>query len=149
MKYISTIADVAKTTRSMLDSAAQVSQGRVNYLRMLIATTQHEHTNDKPLLATLRLVHGKFYAAILAVIDEKAPDPIVRNAQSNFARTAFSAVFQFIRGGGDLTKLNAETVTKGELAVTTVAPGTKPITAAVGVKRVTSLAERICAGDRP
>ncbi len=170
--YVYTPADVASLTKSLLTAQGNLAQGRQTYLRALIGTTQRElgapqrknAMPAKPLkpdqiaehLGALERVHERFYAAVAAAAAEglKGPDAAIHlNRRTNFARTAMSAIRNYVRAGKDLTYLVTARVTKDGLRVPRPA---RPVTPLRAKRRVESRSKTFIASvlelaevDRP
>lgn len=134
--FVASPTDVEEITKAVLDAQLTGTGGRADYLKALIATTQHAlgsppkqrnapsskivaETRVRHLLA-LEETHKIFYGSV-----DKAAREILglgRNAKelnrrTNFARSAMSTVRAWIRVGNDITGLAAARVTKSSLAV--------------------------------
>lgn len=138
--YIATDADIAKIARAIASADTEADSGRASYLKVLIATTQHELDPAAPVrvrttksaklneaetekqLAALAAVHERFYSIILketsALIGEGKGRAVEVNRLTNFARTALYSVRTWVRAGKDITSLAPARVTKSSLAVT-------------------------------
>jgi len=122
-----------------------VAQADGTYLRVLLVGTQAKlgrprgraaaRVNAEAQLAVLVETHERFYAAVLrgvttpdiaieADIDSKEQRrrSLERNSRSAFARSAMSTLTAFVKGGGDLRTLDAETVTKAGLRAAVAPP---------------------------
>lgn len=136
--FVATDEDIEKVTKSILTSSGEAENGKITYLKSVVATVQAE-LGAKPRLRTgarvkldtagiveqlkaADVVNERFYVIVTKVASESVPvgtkdRGIVINRRTNFARTALYAVKQFIRAGNDITTQAAASVSKSSLSV--------------------------------
>jgi hypothetical protein len=122
--YVATPTEIGELAKVYFTAQEFLGEGRVTYLRALLATTQERIrlTKAEPL-AALESVHASFYAPVLAAAQETVPQrtpqrAILVNRKSNFARSSMSLLRAWTRKeGNDLMKLVPKRVTKAALVV--------------------------------
>jgi CO/xanthine dehydrogenase Mo-binding subunit len=90
------------------------------YLKVLIAHAQHDINGTRKLtkeaaLAVVDGIHQKFYAAVLKGVGDDTVAMTERQRRATFARTSVSDLRGYIAQGGDVRKIDVETVTKAKL----------------------------------
>lgn len=132
------------------------------YLRALIVGAQAKigtKRGKRGALAALNDVATAYYAAVLRGVttpdiaitdglgsDESQRRVHERNRRATFARSAKSTIVAWVREGGDLKALDADTVTKTELRVSVAASRTKP---GVAVERAQAAILKAVAHESP
>lgn len=135
-KYAMSEMQVETLAAEYATAAVEAQRVNVTYLRVLVVAVQSVIGNKRrsgrvPIAQqadVLADVSGKYYPAVLRGITtpDVAPDDglergesirrsIERNRRSTFARSAKSALAQYIKAGGDVRALDAETVTRDPL----------------------------------
>lgn len=138
-KYALTDAQVESLARDIVVSSEVMAGGRTTYLRVLVTRVQatlgkvrrgpRAAADTETQLNVLEDVSGACYAAVLRGITtaELEPTPgleqaeltrrsIERNRRSTFARTSKSVLTSWVRAGGDMRTLDAESVTRDPLS---------------------------------
>lgn len=136
-KYAMTEQQVENLARDIVAAQDVTLGGRTTYLRVLVTHMQAtlgrvkrgKSLATQAQLDVLESVHGKYYGAVLRGIAtpelEAAPGieqaelsrrALERNRRSTFARTAKSTLSRWIKAGGDMRILDADTVTRDPLA---------------------------------
>lgn len=133
------------------------------YLRALIVASQSKLSarrgGKRAALAAIEESSAVYYAAVLRGV--MTVDIIVtegleaaeaqrrvheRNRRATFARSAKSTIVAWVREGGDLRSIDADTVTKTELRVSVAASRTKP---GVAVDRAQAAILKAIANESP
>lgn len=142
--WVATAHDVEVLAHERYANSVVVANSDRTYLCVLVVAAQAQlgrprgrpaAANIDAQLAVLASVHEKFYPAVLRGITtpdiaiEPNLDPkeqrarsLERNSRSAFARSANSTLVAFVKGGGDLRGLDAETVTKTALRAAVAPP---------------------------
>lgn len=136
-KYAMTDAQVEGLARDIAISNEHLSGGRTTYLRVLVThiqATLGKVKRGKTVVAQTQLdvladVSTRLYAAVLRGITTHDLEPsegleqseltrrsIERNRRSTFARSAKSTLAAWVKTGGDMRSLDADTVTRDPLA---------------------------------
>lgn len=131
-----TPSEIRNLARQFADGKKTIATARGQYFRALIETAQAEldgKADQAAQRATVRAVHRRFYTIVEEAI---ASDEILvaagvtrkqlgkeRNRRTNFARSSHSTIQRWLRAPDhDLTKLNAQQVTKSQLEKDAPAP---------------------------
>lgn len=139
--YAATVAQVESLAHERYTSNVAVLNADGTYLRIALVDAQSNlgrprgrgaAPNAEAQLTVLTKTHEKFYPAVLKGVTtddiavENGLDPkeqsrraLERNSRSAFARSAMSTLTAYVRAGGDLRTLDAETVTKASLRAAT------------------------------
>lgn len=148
--YVATEQQVEQLAGAQYTASTEVEGYNNTYLRVLVVDVQSQVGTKKrgrtlAIDAQLTVVtqsHDKFYPAVLRgvttpdvdsdVLDHETGKPLLppersrraleRNRRSTFARTAKTTLVNFVKGGGDVRTLDAETVTKARLRAAIAPP---------------------------
>lgn len=156
-KYAMTEAQVENLARDIAAAQDVTLGGRTTYLRVLVTHMQAtlgrvkrgKSLATQAQLEVLDTVHGRYYVAVLRGVTTHELEPsagleqpeltrrsVERNRRSTFARTAKSTLASWIKTGGDMRALDADTVTRDPLAAEVrAARGVNGITYAIERKR--------------
>ncbi len=129
MKYLMTTEQIEALAAERTTSTVVAGMVDGTYLRALVAAVQAmKRTKQKTQLEAIDTVSTEFYAAVCRGVvtaeialaeglpaDEAKARVHERNRRATFARSAKSALVAWVREGGDIRKLDLETVTKTEL----------------------------------
>lgn len=124
--FVATPAEIERMTRDMIAADNLLT----DYLKCLVATTQAELGEEIRLrsaakpgkiaaeqtaldLGALQKVHERFYAAVLRGLSDVPAKE--RNSRSNFARTAKSSLFTWMKAGFDIRDIAPARVSKSAL----------------------------------
>ena len=151
-------ASVTALVRDVLTKERDGKEGRTSYLRLLVAAIQvalgasprivtgrgRTRKVDMPeALAAFAEVNARFYEIVLAELPRNL-DPLARNAQSGFARSAASTLRAAIHAGLNPLDLVVPTVTKDFLRAFTSDHATdRPMTLGLAVRRAKSAMQRM------
>ena len=134
--YVATEQQVEQLAASQYAASQEVEGHNNTYLRVVVVGVQAEVGTKKrgrsptrdAQLTVIEKVHERFYAAVLRGVTtadianedgllppEKSRRALERNRRSTFARTAKTTLTNFVKAGGDIRTLDAETVTKRSL----------------------------------
>lgn len=142
--FVATVAQVETLAHERYATNTAVLQADGTYLRVALVDAQSvlgkprgrgTKPNAEAQLEVLGKTNEKFYPAVLRGVTtediavEAGLDPkeqsrraLERNSRSAFARSALSTLTAYVRAGGDLRTLDAETVTKASLRAATAPP---------------------------
>lgn len=153
-------ASVTALVRDVLTKERDGKEGRTSYLRLLVAAIQvalgasprlvtargRTRKVDMPeALAAFAEVNARFYEIVLAELPRNL-DPLTRNAQSGFARSAASTLRSAIHAGLNPLDLVVTTVTKDALRTFASEHATeRPMTLGLAVRRAKSAMHRMAA----
>lgn len=135
-KYVMTELQIESLAHDVATAQGTVRAGGVTFLRVLVTECQAKlgrvkrgRTSAETQINVLTDAYARYYAAVLRGVvtpdvahvagleaSEASRRALERNRRSTFARSSKSVLLSWIRAGGDMRTLDAETVTRDPLA---------------------------------